>query len=779
MSKSVKIFEWIKNKFFGSLFERIGGRSIFIYDDPFRDGLSYWRERILVSVLAAGTILSLLALIPAAYMSWAEKRWLLLFADFAAFLLVGSLLVFKGIGLKVRATMALMIPFMVGVFVIVEVGFTSGGPAWLFFFAVLSGVLLGLKAALVATVLNGAVLAVLGFLAFNGILIENGLDISLGRAVAGAANFTALNAVSAVSVAVLLNRLQSLNRQRLTATAALEAERAELLKTKDDLKHENTIRRESEKALAESERKYRLLTESIRDVIWTMDMGLRFTYVSPAIVKMQGWSPEAYLNLRLEDILTSSALETVTNELGRQYALGQKSGSFELSSTLELEMRHKDGSTLWTEVTASFMLGEDNTPVGILGVTRDITERKKASKERERLLESLERSKKMEALGTLAGGVAHDLNNVLSGIVSYPDLLLMDLTQGSPLRKPIETIRESGKRAAAIVQDLLTLARRGVSASQVLALNDLITEYLGSPEFERLISFHPVVEVTTELDPTLLNTLGSSIHLSKTVMNLISNAAEAMPEGGRITITTENTYLERPIRGYSEVKEGPFVLLKISDSGVGISSEDLQRIFEPFYTKKKMGRSGTGLGMAVVWGTVQDHKGYIDVRSAEGRGTVIELYLPATSQEPSNQEKAETLDVLRGNGEKILIVDDLQEQREIATRIVAQLRYAAGSAASGEEAVEYLKHKTADLVILDMIMDPGIDGLETYRRILEFVPDQKAIIATGFAETDRVKQAQTLGAGGYLKKPYSVEELGKAIKAELERQPMETGRRKS
>jgi PAS domain S-box-containing protein len=476
--KAAKTFEWINNKFLRSLLERTGERSIFIYEDPFEDGLSYWRERILLSVLAGGTVLSLLALIPAVYMTWTEKRWMLLLADLFAFTLAGCLLVFKRIGLRSRATIALLIPFLVGVFVIVEVGFTSGGPAWLFFYAVLAGVLLGLRAALAATVLNAAALAVLGFLAFKGIFVEHGLEISAGRAIVAATNFTILNAVSAVSVAALLNRLQTLNTRMLMATAALESERTELLKTKDELKQENAIRKESEKALKQSERKYRLLTESIRDVIWTMDKNLRFTYVSPATVKMQGWTSEEYSKLDLKDILTPASLEMAMEEFSRQYSLGEQSGSFELSSTLELEMRRKNGSTLWAEVTASFILGEDNTPVGILGVTRDITERKKALREKERLLESLERSKKMEALGTLAGGVAHDLNNVLSGIVSYPDLLLMDIPQDSPLRTPIETIRESGKRAAAIVQDLLTLAHRGVSAPQVLNLNDLITGYL-------------------------------------------------------------------------------------------------------------------------------------------------------------------------------------------------------------------------------------------------------------------------------------------------------------
>ena len=236
----------------------------------------------------------------------------------------------------------------------------------------------------------------------------------------------------------------------------------------------------------------------------------------------------------------------------------------------------------------------------------------------------------MEAIGTLAGGVAHDLNNILSGIVSYPELLLMDLPEDSPLRKPIETIKKSGEKAAAIVQDLLTLARRGVETTEVVNLNQIVTDYLGSPEFSKLQLNHPGITTRTRLDDDLLNIVGSPVHLSKTVMNLVTNAAEAMPDGGTIVIRTENRYLEAETVGYESAVTGDFVTLTVSDAGIGIPPEEMERIFEPFYTKKAMGRSGTGLGMAVVWGTVKDHRGHIDIRSAVGRGTDIALYFPAT-----------------------------------------------------------------------------------------------------------------------------------------------------
>lgn len=399
---------------------------------------------------------------------------------------------------------------------------------------------------------------------------------------------------------------------------------------------------------------------------------------------------------------------------------------------------------------------------------QEINERIRADETRKELEERLARSHKMEALGLLAGGVAHDLNNVLSGTVSYPDLLLMELPPDSPLCKPIETIRESGHKAAAIVQDLLTLARRGITQTSVMNLNDeIISEYLASPEHLKIALEHEDVSIETRLDRGLLNIKGSSVHLKKTLMNLVINAIEAQPEGGRVVISTRNRYVDKPIQGYDAVKEGDYVVLKISDNGVGIAQEDLKRIFEPFYTKKVMGRSGTGLGMAVVWGTMQDHNGYIHVESYPGSGTTFELYFPVTREEIPQLKKSVPVEDYLGNRETILVIDDVEEQREIALRILSRLNYTVTAVSSGEEAVAYLKQDSADILLLDMIMDPGIDGLETYRKIIKLHPGQKAVIASGFAENSRVREAQRLGVGRYIKKPYTIENLGIAIKDQL------------
>ncbi|MBW2489609.1 MAG: PAS domain S-box protein [Deltaproteobacteria bacterium] len=428
----------------------------------------------------------------------------------------------------------------------------------------------------------------------------------------------------------------------------------------------------------------------------------------------------------------------------------------------------KDGSLRYWHDHSLPILESDNKPGKWVGGISDITEQKQAEQEKAELEAKLNRAQKMESLGLLAGGVAHDLNNVLSGIVSYPELILLDLPEDSKFRKPIETMQASGNRAAAIVQDLLTVARGAATTKEPLKLNDLIRDYLDSPEFKKLERFHPTVAVNVSLDADLLNINGSPVHIRKVVMNLVSNASEAIEGSGNVTISTMNRYIDRPLRGYDDVKIGEYAVLSVSDVGSGISSADLERIFEPFYTKKVMGRSGTGLGLAVVWNVMHDHRGYIDVKSDEN-GTTFELYFPITRDEISDKDLSIPIKDYKGNGETILVVDDVESQREISSKMLDTLGYKAKAVSSGEEAVEYLKQNTVDLLLLDMIMDPGINGLETYERVIKIHPNQKAIIISGFAESDEVKEAQKLGAGRYIKKPVTLENIGLAVKKELEK----------
>jgi CheY-like chemotaxis protein len=375
----------------------------------------------------------------------------------------------------------------------------------------------------------------------------------------------------------------------------------------------------------------------------------------------------------------------------------------------------------------------------------------------------------MESLGTLAGGVAHDLNNVLGIVVGYAEMLMDELDESNPMRDDLEKILEGGNRSAAIVQDLLTLARRGVQTKKTVNLNATIMDCQKLPEFEKVLSYNPQVKMKINLESDLLNIMGSPVHLGKTLINLVSNAVEAMHDGGVLTISTTNQYLDMPLQGYDNIREGDYVVLTVSDTGEGILERDIKRIFEPFYTKKIMGRSGTGLGLAVVWGTVKDHNGYINAYSTEGKGTTFTLYFPVTREDMESEQISVSMSEYMGNGETILIVDDINRQCELAYRMLTKLNYSVSTVASGEEAIEYLRKKKADLIVLDMIMDPGIDGLETYENILKLNPVQKAVIVSGFSESDRVKEAQRIGAGAYVSKPYVLERLGMAVRKELDR----------
>ncbi|MBL6971294.1 MAG: response regulator [Desulfobacterales bacterium] len=407
----------------------------------------------------------------------------------------------------------------------------------------------------------------------------------------------------------------------------------------------------------------------------------------------------------------------------------------------------------------------DGKVIGVIGFAMDLTDLEKAEKEKKELQERIARSEKMEAIGLLAGGFAHDSNNILGGISGYIQMALMNMPEDDPNLRYLKSSLDASNRMAELVQDLLTLARRGVSNTEVINLNDFVAAYLQSSVYQKLKLHHPGVKIETDIKPDLLNVAGKPVHLDKTIMNLVTNAAEALPNGGTVTLSTKNQYVDKPINGYDlSIQEGEFVVLKVADNGTGIAPEDLNRIFEPFYTKKVMGRSGTGLGMAVVYGTVKDHQGYIDVHSIEGVGTTFELYFPITREAISAEQTAVPMEAYMGSSQNILVVDDVQAQREIASGILTQLGYSVATVASGEEAVNHFANNSVDLMVLDMIMDPGIDGLDTYKKIIKLRPRQKAIITSGFSETERVKECQRLGAGQYIQKPYTFEKIGLAVK---------------
>ena len=384
----------------------------------------------------------------------------------------------------------------------------------------------------------------------------------------------------------------------------------------------------------------------------------------------------------------------------------------------------------------------------------------------EKLMKQLHTAQKMEAIGVMAGSVAHDLNNILSGIISYPELILLKVPPNHEIVEDIKMIKEAGHRAVSIVSDLLTISRSVIMKQEISNLNTLIMTYLNSPEFFKLSSLYPNIKIDKNLASDLKNFNCSPVHIIKCLMNLITNGAEAIAPKGNITITTKNIEITENSENLN-LKEGNYIFLSVTDDGPGIPEEDMTHIFEPFYTKKKMNRSGTGLGLAIVWNAVKDHNGEITVQS-DNQGTTFNLYFPAINEKSIKSQATEVgISDFLGSKQQILVVDDDESQRDIACKILKILNYEPVSVESGEKALEYLVNHPTQLIILDMLMDPGINGLTTYKRILQQYPEQKAIIVSGYAEKELIQKSKDLGIKQFLSKPYTIPQLGKAIKQAL------------
>ncbi|MEQ8253205.1 MAG: ATP-binding protein [Smithellaceae bacterium] len=534
-------------------------------------------------------------------------------------------------------------------------------------------------------------------------------------------------------------------------------EERRLLERAFDLNSQELMQVNSE--LRESEKKYRLLFEySPLGHLYFDEQGY-IVDCNDNCVKIFGSSRKALIGrnlLSLPDKKMASCVKKALKGKNAAYEDVYKPVTAKKSTPIRV-------------IFAPVKLGNKNI-LGGMAIIEDITERKQAEAERRNLEVRLQRAEKMEAFGQLVGGVAHDLNNVLGTLSGYLELLVLETAEGQRSRKYAEKIMLATEKGASIVQDLLTLARRGVAVSETINLNNIISDFFKTPVFEKIKDHHPLVAFRFDCKEDVLNIKGSPIHLEKALMNLVLNAAESIEGAGEVTIRTESCYIDKTVSGYDEINEGDYTALIVSDTGGGIPDEHRDKIFEPFYTKKTMGRSGTGLGLAIVWGTVKDCKGYIDLHSEVGKGSTFTLYFPATREDfQAPQKQKEPVERYMGRGESVLVIDDIAEQREVASIFLTRLGYDVKAVSSGEEAVAHLKKHKADILVLDMIIEPGIDGLETFQRILQINPRQKAVLVSGFSETDRVREAQRLGAGAYIRKPYMMEKIGLAVRDELDK----------
>ncbi len=525
-----------------------------------------------------------------------------------------------------------------------------------------------------------------------------------------------------------------------------------------------------QKQLSVSQRDYKYLVENSPDIIYMLDPQGRFTFVNPSIKQFIGLDPGQAIGRHYSTVLPKDKAEFChwifnerrTGERARQWNELELL-SFDSSKAGENRVVHAE--LLSTGIYRT-MDGSPKGYVGTHGVIRDITEKKRTALNKKKIKAQLLRAEKIEIVGTLASGVAHDLNNLLSSILGYPELILMDLPKDDPHREYLLEIKKAGDRASEIVKDLLTLARRRLPSTEVFNIDHIIADCLTSPEYLDLKTRYPSATVDLSLNSSSRNMTGSSIHISKCIMNLLLNSAQAMPYGGTIAIFTQICRIEKSHQGPSDLKPGQYIKLVVADTGTGISKKDMKKIFDPFYTCKKTGRSGTGLGMTIVWTTIKDHHGFIDVKSIEGKGTAMTLYFPVTQKKKKTSLKVDRKNI-SGHGQSILIIDDLLEQRMVAFKMIKALGYSVTTAATGEDGLGIIQTRPFDLVLLDMVLGNKMDGLDVYRRLKEIRPGQKVIIVSGLSETERIKTALELGVSQYIKKPYTMDKIGLAIKQVL------------
>ena len=551
---------------------------------------------------------------------------------------------------------------------------------------------------------------------------------------------------------------EELEHYRKNLEKLVENRTEELSEANKKLLKEIAERKIAEAELKESEVKYRQLVENAEDAIYIIQDG-KFVVSNPATEKITGYTKEDFISEDF-DFINLVAPESKEFILNRSKA---REEGINIPSRYEFKGLTKDNQLRDLEAITSSILYKGKQ--AIQGVIRDVTEQKRQVEENLELAKKLERAQRLESLRVLAEGVAHDLNNILGPIIGYPDIILTTLPDDDPIRNDVEQIKIAAGRARDVVTDLLTMARRGKYEMGAINLNNLVDDYLSSYSFIDIKDKYENISFKFKPGKDIENLLGSESHISKVLMNLVINAFESMPAGGKLKISTSNTRIKERQLYYGEIPEGEYVLLEVRDTGEGISDENLMRIFEPFYSNKSMGRSGSGLGLSVVWGVVKDHNSYLDVNSRMGKGTTFSIYFPVTSDEGSTPKDK---DINLQGSETILVIDDNEDQRELAERLLSSFGYTVISMENGRAGIEYLKKHKVDLIILDMIMEDDFDGLDTFEKILDSHPNQKVILASGFSETERVKKAQNLGAGKYVRKPFTREEIGRAIRESLD-----------
>ncbi|MGD9401155.1 MAG: response regulator [bacterium] len=512
----------------------------------------------------------------------------------------------------------------------------------------------------------------------------------------------------------------------------------------------------SEEALRESEGLHRLLAENISDVIWTMDVDFgKIRYMSPSIRNLTGFTPGEAMRMSLEDMLAPESLErarvimeSIVEEL--------KDGAFE-TLTAEMDLVCRDGVIVPVETRISVVYADNGNPLYILGVTRDVSERK-------RLEEQLRQSVKMQAIGELAGGIAHEFNNMLTGILGYANMLRLTAEPGTTVHDSSKAIERAAERASDLTRKLLGFARRGRQRREPVDAHAVIREVISL--LQQTVSER--IHLSCEMNAEDIIITGDPAQVEQVLLNLALNARDAMPSGGELVFKTgieefaDSRSLPEP-----DIRPGRFAVLTVEDTGTGIKPENMERIFEPFFTTKGKGR-GTGMGLAMIYGTVRNHGGFIRVDSAPGKGATFRVYLPLESDAVRDEEPPPAAPAPDSGTGRILVVDDEETVRDVARSMLEICGYEVVTVSNGLEAVDYYRDHGGriDLVVIDMVM-PEMNGRECFRALREMDPNIRAVLSTGYGADGEAKEIVQEGMAGLVLKPFSKGALAATVQEAL------------
>jgi len=507
--------------------------------------------------------------------------------------------------------------------------------------------------------------------------------------------------------------------------------------------------KQDEETILESREKYRTLVETIGDIVFTLDLEGRFTYLNSECEKIAQYSVHELMGRPFTDVLVPEYIESTINNFQRGLS-GKKIPVY------EIELLDKSGRKIPVELKVTSLLDPNGKIIGRIGVARNISEKKK-------LETQLQNIQKMEAIGTLAGGIAHDFNNLLTGILGNISLMLLGMSSSNPIYEILKNLEQYVQNGANLTKQLLSFAIGGKYEVQQTDVNDLVKKTVGI--FSRTTKEIAIYEKYAE---DLCFVEVDQGQIGQVLLNIYVNALQAMPGGGELYIKTENITLDEDYVRPFNLKPGRYIKISVTDTGIGMNESIKQRIFEPFFTTKKKGR-GTGLGLASSYRIIKTHKGIINVYTEKGKGTTFNIYLPASKQEADKESLTVDNEKILGGDETILLVDDDDMVIYIGVKMLEKIGYKVMKARTGKEAIEIYREnqKKIDLVILDMIM-PEMGGGEVYDFLKSINPRIKVLLSSGYSLKGEAREILGRGCNGFIQKPIDMKDLSLKIRKILD-----------